>query len=178
MPAGTTRRAIAAPAPGSHAARTDGADGFQIDCGIRIRGGFSRSTDNPKHAFRFFFRGEYGASKLRYPLLSQTGTEAFDGLDLRTFQNYSWSFQGDSRGNFLRDQFNRDTQFDMGHDAERGDYYHLYINGQYWGLYNTCERPEASYGETYFGGRAEDYDVVKVEAGPYSVVATDGNLQA
>jgi len=158
--------------------RPDGNNGFQIDCGIRIRGGFSRSTDNPKHAFRFFFRGEYGASKLRYPLLRQGGAEEFDGIDLRTFQNYSWSYQGDSRGIFLRDQFNRDSQLEMGHDAERGDFFHLYINGQYWGLYNTCERPEASYGETYYGGRAEDYDVVKVEAGPYTVVATDGNLQA
>lgn len=158
--------------------RPDGTDGFQVDCGIRIRGGFSRSTDNPKHAFRFFFRAEYGTSKLRYPLLSQGGAEEFDGIDLRTFQNYSWSFQGDSRGNFIRDQFNRDTQLELGHDAERGDYFHLYINGQYWGLFNTCERPEASYGETYYGGRKEDYDVVKVESGPYNLVATDGNLQA
>ena len=37
--------------------------------------------------------------------------------------------------------------------AERGDYYHLYINGQYWGLFNTAERPEASYGASYFGGK-------------------------
>jgi hypothetical protein len=158
--------------------RADGQDGFQIDCGIRIRGGYSRSTGNPKHGLRFLFRGEYGAPKLRYPLLSQAGTEEFDGIDLRTFQNYSWSFEGDSRGIFMRDQFSRDAQFEMGHDAERGDYFHLYLNGQYWGLYNTCERPEASYAATYFGGEKEDYDVVKVEAGPYSVVATDGNLQA
>lgn len=33
----------------------NGAKGFQIDAGIRIRGGFSRSTGNPKHALRFFF---------------------------------------------------------------------------------------------------------------------------
>ena len=31
----------------------DGKDGFQINCGLRIRGGYSRSTSNPKHAFRF-----------------------------------------------------------------------------------------------------------------------------
>ena len=66
----------------------------------------------------------------------------------------------------------------MGHDAERGNYYHLYINGQYWGLYNTDERPEASYGATYFGGNKEDYDVIKVEAGPYTINATDGNMTA
>jgi hypothetical protein len=156
----------------------DGTEGFQVPAGIRIRGGFSRSTDNPKHAFRLFFRGEYGATKLEYPLFGDDGTDSFDKIDLRTFQNYSWSFQGDSRGIFVRDQFNRDLQLAMGHQGERGEFYHLYINGQYWGIFNTCERPEAAFGETYYGGRREDYDVVKVEAGPYTVNATDGNMDA
>ena len=156
----------------------DGTEGFHINCGLRIRGGFSRSTSNPKHAFRLLFRDRYGAPKLNYPLFGDDGTDTFDGIDLRTFQNYSWSFQGDNRGIFVRDQWNRDAQLAMGHQAERGKFYHLYINGQYWGLYNTCERPEASFAETYYGGNKEDYDVVKVEAGPYAILATDGNLDA
>jgi len=158
----------------------DGTEGFQIDAGLRIRGGFSRSTGNPKHAFRLFFRESYGDSKLNYPAFpSQNGAEEFDGFDLRTFQNYSWSFGGDSRGIFLRDQFSRDTQYDMGQPAERGDYYHLYLNGQYWGLFNTCERPEASYGATYFGGSKDEYDVIKVAPdNGYTIFATDGSLAA
>ena len=39
----------------------DGSDGFHVNAGLRIRGGFSRSGNNPKHAFRLFFREEYGA---------------------------------------------------------------------------------------------------------------------
>jgi hypothetical protein len=157
----------------------DATEGFQVDAGIRIRGGFSRSTDNPKHAFRFFFRSEYGDSMLRYPLFGPDAAQEFDGFDLRTFQNYSWSFQGDSRGIFVRDQFNRDVQLAMGQDGERGDYYHLYINGVYWGLFNTCERPEASHGATYFGGNDDDYDVIKVSPDDgYIVYATDGNMNA
>lgn len=156
----------------------DGREGFQIDAGIRIRGGFSRSTSNPKHAFRLFFREQYGAGKLRYPLFDGYGADTFDGIDLRTFQNYSWSFGGDGRGIFVRDQWNRDAQLAMGHQAERGEFYHLYINGQYWGLFNTCERPEASYAETYYGGDKDDYDVIKVESGPYSIFATDGTMAA
>ena len=156
----------------------DGREGFQVNAGIRIRGGFSRSTGNPKHALRFFFREEYGAAKLQYPLFGDRGADEFDAIDLRTFQNYSWSFQGDSRGVFIRDQFSRDTQLAMGRQGERGDYYHLYINGMYWGLFNTCERPEAAYAATYYGGRKEDWDVIKVEAGPYAINATDGDLQA
>lgn len=156
----------------------DGAKGFQVDAGIRIRGGFSRSSSNPKHALRLFFRQEYGEGKLRYPLFGDRGTDQFDHIDLRTFQNYSWSFQGDARGIFVRDQINRDLQLAMGHPGERGEFYHLYINGHYWGLFNTCERPEAFYGETYFGGNKDDYDVIKVEAGSYTITATDGNLDA
>ncbi len=158
----------------------DGREGFQVNGGIRLRGGFSRSPNNPKHAFRFFFRSEYGAAKLNYPAFAnQGGAESFDSFDLRTFQNYSWSFLGDYRFIALRDQFSRDTQIAQGQPAERGDFYHLYINGQYWGLFNSDERPEASYGESYFGGNKEDYDVIKVDTSAgYTIFATDGNMDA
>lgn len=158
----------------------DGTAGFHINAGLRIRGGYSRSTDNPKHAFRLLFRQSYGASKLNYPAFAnQDGTGSFDGYDLRTFQNYSWSFGGDARFIALRDQFSRDAQVAQGQPAERGDFYHLYLNGQYWGLFNTCERAEASYGESYLGGVKEDYDVVKVDTSAgYTIFATDGNMDA
>jgi hypothetical protein len=157
----------------------DGAPGFQIDCGLRIRGGYSRDGSNPKHAFRLFFREVYGATKLRFPLFGDAGADTFDCIDLRTFQNYSWSFGGDSRGVFMRDQFSRDSQLEMGGMGERGNYYHLYINGQYWGLYNTCERPEAAFAATYFGGDKDDYDVIKVSPdNGYTIGATDGNMTA
>jgi len=42
----------------------DGSDGFQINAGLRMRGGNSRNPWYPKHAFRLFFRKEYGAGKL------------------------------------------------------------------------------------------------------------------
>ena len=159
-------------------------DGFQIDAGVRIRGGFSRDLSNPKHAFRFFFRDVYGPSKLKYPLFGKHGAQEFDNIDLRTFQNYSWSFEGDPRGIFIRDQFNRDLQLAMGQPAARGEFYHLFLNGQYWGIYNTCERAEASYGENYFGGDKTEYDAIKVDSGrtvrraTYTLVPTDGDMKA
>lgn len=163
--------------------RTDGEDGFHIDAGIRIRGGFSRMPMNPKHAFRLFFRKEYGDAKLKYPLFGNDGAKEFDNLDLRTTQNYSWSFQADPRAIFLRDEFNRDLQLAMGHPGARGDFVHLYINGIYWGLYNTCERPEASFGASYLGGDKGDYDVIKVNSGfgeggmnSFGTTTTDGNI--
>ena len=158
----------------------DGTEGFQVNMGIRIRGGFSRSGNNPKHAFRFFFRDEYGDDKLDYPLFGDEGTDRFDKIDLRTTQNYSWSFQGSSENNFMRDIFSRDVQGMMGQPYTRGDYYHLYINSHYWGVFQTDERPEARYAASYFGGDSDDYDVVKSagSSGGYANEATDGNLDA
>lgn len=163
----------------------DGSDGFHINCGVRIRGGWSRQDQNPKHAFRYFFRAEYGESKLRHPLFEDEGVDEFDKIDLRCTQNYAWSFYGDPLNTFLRDVFSRDLQRDMGQPYTRSRYYHLYINGTYWGLFQTQERSEASYAEAYFGGNREDYDVIKVDAGypdsegpkPYDVEATDGTLE-
>ncbi len=172
----------------------DGTPGFQIDAGIRIRGGFSRSGSNPKHAFRLFFRSDYGASKLKYPINGTCDqwlaanpwapgpqvcpTDEFDGIDLRTFENYSWSFGGDPNGIFIQDSLSRDMQLAQGEQASHGKMYHLYIDGQYWGIYNVDERPEASFSASYFGGDKSDYDTIKPQCGGCAVFATDGDLNA
>ncbi len=157
----------------------NGTSEFQITAGIRIRGGYSRSTDNPKHGFHLFFRNDYGDGKLKYPMFGRHGTEEFDQIDFRTSQNYSWSFGGDGNNTFLREESTRLAQRDMGHQYGRLRYFQLYINGIYWGLYNTEERTEASFGETYFGGAKDDYDVVKGEQDSgYVTGVTDGNLTA
>jgi len=161
------------------AANPNGTSEFQINAGLRLRGGYSRSTDNPKHSFRFFFREEYGDSKLLYPLFGRRGAQEFDKIDFRTAQNYSWSFGGDDRNTFLREESARQALLDMGQPGSRVRYFHLYLNGKYWGLYDLDERTEAAFAETYFGGEKEEYDVVKAEqeAG-YTIGATDGTLAA
>ncbi|MEM6645548.1 MAG: lamin tail domain-containing protein [Bacteroidota bacterium] len=158
----------------------NGTSAFQIDAGLRIRGGFSRNDNNPKHAFRLFFRDDYDG-ELVYPVFGDEGTDTFRNLDLRTSQNYSWSFYGDARNVMNRDVFSRDIQREMGAPYTRSRYYHLYLNGQYWGLFQSQERAEASYGATYLGGDAGDYDVLKSterDGGFYELEATDGNTDA
>jgi uncharacterized repeat protein (TIGR01451 family) len=153
--------------------------GFQINCGIRTRGGFSRSGDNPKHSFRFFFRSNYGKSKLSYPLFGSQGASSYDEIDLRTAQNYSWSFGGDGNNTFIREETTRELQRAMGQPGSRDRYCHVYINGVYWGIFDFDERKEASFSATYNGGNKADYDVVKCEQDQgYITGVTDGNLDA
>jgi hypothetical protein len=159
---------------------------FQENCGLRIRGGFSRNPQFVKHSFRVFFRREYGAGRLNYPLFEDEGAQEFDKVDLRTAQNYSWpresNYEQGKHDTMVREVFCRETLGAMGQPYRRSRYYHLYVNGHYWGLYETDERPEAAYGETYFGGDQSDYDVVKCGnrgTNPqFMTEATDGNLIA
>jgi hypothetical protein len=157
----------------------DGSKGFQIDAGIRIRGGMSRSFSNPKHSFRLFFRTRYGDAKLNFALFGDEGVDEFDHIDLRCAQHYSWNYLLGYKATQVRDVFSRDSQRDMGRPYTRSRYYHVYINGQYWGLYQSQERSEASYAESYFDGDKSDYDVIKVDTPNGRIIeATDGNLDA
>lgn len=151
---------------------------FNVNAGLRIRGGWSRHSEYPKHAFRLFFRGEYGFAKLRYPLFGDEGVTEFDKIDLRCEQNYAWC-NGQNRNSMVREVFSRDSQRDMQQPYTRSRYYHLFLNGMYWGMYMTQERAEARFASDYFGDKPDDYDVVKVN-GDYSgtIEATDGNLEA
>ncbi len=151
---------------------------FQIDAGLRLRGAFSRSLDNPKHSLRLLFRSAYGEDQLHFPLFGDEGASSFEKIDLRTEQNYSWAFQNDSRNTFIREVFSRDTQRDMGLPHTRSRYYHLYLNGQYWGLYMTQERGEADWAATYLGGQSDDWDTIKTSQPGYFTDASDGNFAA
>ncbi|MGJ8723521.1 MAG: lamin tail domain-containing protein [Roseibacillus sp.] len=148
-------------------------------CGLRIRGGASRNTSNPKHAFRAFFREEYGDSKLNFPLFGVEGVDEFDKIDFRTAQNYSWSKDGNINENtFLREVLARDLQAASGQPYTRSRYYHLYLNEVYWGLFMSQERAEANWGSSYLGGDDSEFDTLKSagSTNSYRSEATDGDL--
>ncbi|MCK4999470.1 MAG: lamin tail domain-containing protein, partial [Anaerohalosphaera sp.] len=154
----------------------DGSEGFQANAGLRIRGAYSRTDSNPKHSFRLLFKGGYGPGELDFPMFGEEGVKKFDNIDLRTAQNYAWSNWGNdgSRNTLIRDVYSRDLQREMGRPYTRSRYYHLYLNGQYWGMYQSQERSEASYAASYFGGYDEYYDVIKTDS--YHTSYTDGSL--
>ncbi len=137
------------------------ASGFQIDCGIVISGNFSRLSHNPKHSFRIKFKRQYGATRLDFPIFPTSPVDEYDTLTIRTGHNQGWA-TNIVRTDMLRDQHARDIQgFDPGHVVSDGNHVHLYLNGQYWGLYFLAERPDDSFGAEHYGGHKEDYDTFK-----------------
>lgn len=135
--------------------------GFQIDCGMRIQGGgYIRDRYNyrvttlpeSKYSFRLYFRGDYGAGKLDYPLFPDLPLETFDEVVLRSGMN-------DHSNPFIRDETVRMLASDMGMVASHGMFVHFFLNGVYKGLYNPTERISAKFLQAWHGG-GEAWDVI------------------
>ncbi|MEM7391056.1 MAG: CotH kinase family protein, partial [Verrucomicrobiota bacterium] len=148
--------------------------GFQVNGSMKIRGGVSRSGNNPKHSMRLYFRDK----AVNFPFFGTEGTNRFKRIDLRATQGNSWHRSGSTSTTFIRDVFARDCQRDMGNPYTRSRYHHVMINGIYFGLFQTQERLNRHFGESYFGGDDEDYDVVKSSTQPHRVEALDGDGEA
>ena len=135
-------------------------EGFQENAGVGIQGGAFRRFDlTLKKSFRIRFSEKYGKGNLHYPFFGPDATDQFDTITLRAGANDAWPYDG-SGAVYVRDTFAMDTARAMGLVASHTRFVHLYFNGQYWGLYNPVERPDAAFAATYLGGAAEDWDTL------------------
>jgi len=139
----------------------EGQTEFQVDAGVRIHGGAGRNPSNPKHSLRLQFKGIYGPTKLDYPMFGDEAVDSFDTLVLRAGWNDTWAPGAGSSETYIQDRWAAQSQNDLGGWGPHGNFVHLYINGLYWGLYNPVERPNASFGASYFGGNKDDYDAYR-----------------
>jgi len=138
----------------------DGTQMFGVDAGLRIHGGASR-TRSPKRSFRLYFRGDYGPKKLNAPIFPDTDVESFDRLVLRGGFNDTWTYDRAMQREtaiYVSDQVVRDLHNDMGFVAPHGIYAQLYLNGEYWGLYNPCDRIDTDFLASYYN--FEDWDII------------------
>jgi len=109
----------------------DGKCVFNSGAGFRIFGGFSRLF--PQKSLTVVARDEYGKKRIRHKLFGEEGSKKFKFLVLLN----SGSDFGKTH---FRDALMTGLLKDW--DMERQDYRpsHLYINGDYWGIYNIREK--------------------------------------
>ncbi|MBN1362494.1 MAG: lamin tail domain-containing protein [Sedimentisphaerales bacterium] len=126
---------------------------FQIDCGLRVHGSdymrprYVRQngqwSGSGKFALRLYFRGEYGASWLEYPLIAESEVERFKTVVLRAGHN-------DQTNPFIKDELIRRLMKDMGSAAPVGTMANLFINGQYKGYFNPTEHVKEEACQEWF----------------------------
>lgn len=153
----------------------------QVNCGIRIFGNASRAPTRPKHNMRLIFRSSYGPGKFDFPAFRGGGKPPFNGYLMRGQNGDSWIHPNGSQrtdATYLRDQFARYLSVAMGQPVPAQDHMHLFLNGMYWGFYHSIERIEADWAEAWFGGDADDWDIIKARATANAVDVEDGNEAA
>ncbi len=134
---------------------SNGSLAFSSDVGIRIHGGTSRAFE--KKSFRYYFRSEYGQSKLNYQL--------FKPKEIDEFKRFvtSASFQdapGNSAyasGTLLRDAVLHEIGRRIEPNISLGNRpVALFLVGKSWGIYNAIERIDQHLLEINFGIKAGD----------------------
>lgn len=81
--------------------------------------------------------------------------KSIDGLVLRSRGGNTYVHSNAThreRSQYLRDHIANELYRDMGNVSSHGIKVHLYINGIYWGLYNTVEYLHDNFHAAYFGG--------------------------
>lgn len=140
---------------------TSGMRLFGVDAGIRIHGGASRNRADKK-SFKIYFRDEYGPSKLEARVIPSTMVDEFDSFVLRAGYNDSWVHWDELErlvATYVSDQLGRNIHEDMGGKiVSHGTYAELYLNADYWGIYNICERIDSDFLESYTG--VKDWDII------------------
>ena len=107
---------------------------FTLPSGIRIQGRSSRVR--PKKSFRLFFKNTYDNDRLNYPLFGNLGPTSFKNIVLRS--GYDDDIQM-STGTLIRDPLVSSMWEKLGMLTSRGVFSNLFINDQYWGIYNLRE---------------------------------------
>jgi hypothetical protein len=131
----------------------DRRSGFHVPAGVRIHGHGTRGF--PKMSFRLYFRQEYGANRLAYPL--------FPGSEVTTFKRLVLHNSGQDRPVFphtnwthLRNQLATELAFQHGGLAPRTRPVLLFINGEPWGIYQLRERLDRFFLADHYGVEEAD----------------------
>ena len=112
---------------------------FSEDLGVRMHGGI-QSRLAPARAFRILAKQEFGTSKINFPVFPDKPVEEFDRIILR---NSGIDF---NRAHF-RDGYLHQLMIEEGIKCDFMAYRPavLYLNGEYWGIYNMRERVDLDY---------------------------------
>lgn len=114
------------------------------EIGVRIRGGSSRNMR--QKGFNFYVRDEYGEDIL--------------GLGAKMLRT---SGSVDTNVTMLRDVFNQSLVAEETLDTQPGEPCMVFLNGEFWGLYNLQARYEGEYFEEKYGIAEENLVVIKRE---------------
>ncbi len=128
---------------------TDGSIEFEMDAGAEIGGNFSQAFN--KKSFILNNNEKYGIDRLEYELFEENDYEEYDGFGLRA--------GAEERSRLLNElMYAVNQKWNHKNDMQANRPVILYLNGEYWGIYNIQERKNDDFVESRYG--FEDIDMI------------------
>lgn len=130
----------------------DGKLGVRFPCGIRVNGASTLLAR--QKSLSIFLRGGYGVSGTNYPFFPESDVKVYHSLSVRN--------SGQDRDKARM----RDSLFAM---AAKGLHIEtvetkpviVYINAQYWGIYDLNENQNEAYMQTHYGVDPDAVDIIR-----------------
>ena len=159
----------------------NGNRGFQQWIGIKIFGGWG-SRGYPQKSLAFFARAEYGKGKVRYPLFPDLELDEFESFVLRNSGNDNQSThqipprteinafgRRQSNGSYfvngnytlMRDAMMQRVAGNLNVDRQAYRPVVVYLNGDYWGIYNLREKLNEHYVASNHGVEPDQIDLIE-----------------
>ncbi len=128
---------------------------FSLPCGFKLFGGTTRGLK--KKSFALKFKKAYGASSLNYQVFENRNFSKFETLVLR-------SGSTDYERTYFRDSFMTSMLEDLNTvEVQAYKTVALYINGQYWGLYDIREKIESEFISNRYNVSKENVNITRID---------------
>lgn len=136
--------------------KPDGTEMIHQQAGVRLHGNTSRYY--PKKSFRLYARADYSSENtFGYPIFESEEDKEYNRLLLRNSGN-DWA------DSLFRDGFMQELIDGFDVEKQAFEPAQLYINGEYWGIYNLRERIDDDYFEYKYGILEENIDYLENNA--------------
>ncbi len=132
----------------------DGSLVLATDAGLKAHGGATRT--HAQKPVRLLFRSGYGEAPFQYAMFPDRAVAEFDRLILRTGGH-------DSGYTEIRDALTHEMMKGLDLDTQGWRPTVLFLNGIYWGIYNTREKQDRFYFEDHHGVDPENLDVLEYD---------------
>ena len=133
---------------------------YSANVGIRIHGAYTRQ--DPQKSFNLYARSDYGPSKMSYDFFNGQLTnikgkviDEFDSLTLRTGAN--------DKDTKIRDRFNQELVSDRDMGTLMQTECVVFLDGEYWGVYNLMEKISKDYVSDHYKVKAGDVCIIKTD---------------
>ena len=130
-----------------------GALGFEQDIGFKISGNYSRS--NPQKSFKLIARGAYGKTSIDYQIFPDKPIASFKQVVVRDAGN-------DWNNAHMRDALSHKMALGTTHNIVQSTQQAVvFINGEYWGVYNIREKINEHYIAENFNVNPDSIDLLQ-----------------